>query len=486
MNRILPSAPRQFTPSSIGVIHFVGIGGIGMSGIAEILHNLGYKVQGSDLTDNANAKRLRDKGMIVHLGHKAENLGEAGVIVVSSAVKRDNPELVAARAAFLPIVRRAEMLGELMRLKWSVAIGGTHGKTTTTSLVATLFDAAGLDPTVINGGIINAYGTNARLGSGDWMVVESDESDGSFTKLPATVAVVTNIDPEHMDHYSDFDAVRRAYETFVQNIPFYGFAVLCVDHPEVQEMIARIQDRRIITYGFSPQADVRAIHLEARPEGSRFDVVVTDRKNDTARTIDGFFLNIIGQHNVQNSLAAITVGLQLRFSDAVLRTAFSKFEGVKRRFTRTGAVNGITIVDDYGHHPVEIVATLKAAQQAKGTAGRVIAVMQPHRYSRLSGLFKEFCTCFNDADAVIVADVYAAGEQPIEGATRDALVEGLRAHGHRHAEALPDPQHLASMIAAIAKPDDYVICLGAGTISAWAYALPAELEAQFTQTAKRA
>ncbi len=486
MNWSKSSSATHFSPQSIGVIHFVGIGGIGMSGIAEILHNLGYKVQGSDLTDNANVKRLTDKGIKISIGHKAENLGEANVIVVSSAVKKDNPELVAARAALLPVVRRAEMLGELMRLKWSVAVGGTHGKTTTTSMVATLFDAAGLDPTVINGGIINAYGTNARLGAGEWMVVESDESDGSFTKLPATVAIVTNIDPEHMDHYADFDAVRRAYDTFVQNIPFYGFAVLCVDHPEVQEMIARVSDRKIVTYGLSPQADIHGINLEAKPDGMRYDVVIADRKSGSERVIEGFFLPVIGQHNVQNSLAAIAVGHRLGFADHVLRTAMSKFEGVKRRFTRTGNVNNVTIVDDYGHHPVEIAATLKAALQAKGDEGKIIAVMQPHRYTRLSGLFAEFCTCFNDADIVIVADVYAAGEQPIKDVNRDALVEGLRAHGHRAVHALPDPESLPGMIAEMAAPGDYVLCLGAGTISGWAYALPEKLEALSSAGAKRA
>jgi len=477
MNWKQATTTPHFSPKSIGVIHFTGIGGIGMSGIAEILFNLGYRVQGSDLTDNANVKRLHDKGIKIFIGHAAENIADANVVVVSSAVKKDNPEVVAARAALLPIVRRAEMLGELMRLKWSVAVGGTHGKTTTTSMVATMFDAAGLDPTVINGGIINAYGTNARLGAGEWMVVESDESDGSFTKLPATVAIVTNIDPEHMDHYANFDAVRHAYDTFVQNIPFYGFAVLCIDHPEVQALVARINDRKTITYGFSPQADVRAVNVVTKPEGTRYDVVVADRKTEQTRTIDGFFLPVIGQHNVQNSLAAIATGIQLGFADHVLRTAMSKFEGVKRRFTRTGTVNGITIVDDYGHHPVEIAATLKAGQQAKGDNGKIIAVMQPHRYSRLSSLFTEFCTCFNDADIVVVSDVYAAGEQPIKGADRDALVEGLRAHGHRGVHALADPKDLAPMIAELAAPDDYVICLGAGTISAWAHALPDELDA---------
>ena len=475
---------QPFSPQSVGILHFIGIGGIGMSGIAEILHNLGYKVQGSDLTDNANVKRLREKGITIHVSHRAENLGEAGVVVISSAVKRDNPEVVAAREAMLPIVRRAEMLAELMRLKWSVAVGGTHGKTTTTSMVATLFERAGYDPTVINGGIINAYGTNARLGGSDWMVVESDESDGTFTKLPSTVAIVTNIDPEHMDHYSNFDAVRDAYHHFIQNVPFYGFAVLCIDHPEVQAMIGRVKDRQIATYGFSPQADVRAVNVHAHTEGSSFDIVISDRKTDTTRTLKGVNLPVIGQHNVLNALAAITVGLRLNMPEDVLINGLSRFEGVKRRFTRTGTVNGITIVDDYGHHPVEIAATLKAAQQAKGNKGRVIAVMQPHRYSRLSSLFKDFCTCFNDADSVIVADVYAAGETPIEGASKDALVEGLREHGHRDVHALSQPEALAAMIADIARPDDYVVCLGAGTISQWAHALPQELQRVLEQHPK--
>ncbi len=474
------SAKRGAKPIDVGVIHFVGIGGIGMSGIAEILHTLGYKVQGSDLTDNANVKRLRDKGIDIKIGHKADNLREAAVVVISSAVKKDNPELIAARDAHLPVVRRAEMLGELMRLKWAVAVGGTHGKTTTTSLVAALFDGAGLDPTVINGGIINDYGTNARLGTGEWMVVETDESDGSFTKLPSTICVVTNMDPEHMDHYKNFDAVRQAYATFIENLPFYGFGVLCIDHPEVQALIARIQDRRIITYGFSPQADARATNVKASPEGMTFDASFTDRKTGETKAIKNLHLQIIGQHNVQNALAALTVAWQLGFSEHVMREALAKFNGVKRRFTRTGTVNGVTVVDDYGHHPVEIAATLKAAMHAKqganGKEGRVIAVVQPHRYSRLSSLFKEFCTCFHDADIVIVADVYAANESPIEGVSKEALVEGLRAHGHREVHALPAPHDLAPMIADLAKPGDYVICLGAGTVSQWAYALPGELE----------
>jgi UDP-N-acetylmuramate--alanine ligase len=490
MNWTQATNRAHFSPQSVGTIHFVGIGGIGMSGIAEILHHLGYKVRGSDLSDNSNVKRLRTKGISVFIGHKAENVEGANVVVVSSAIKKDNPEIVAARESFIPVVRRAEMLGELMRLKWAVAVGGTHGKTTTTSMIASVFEAAGLDPTVINGGIINAYGTNARLGNGEWMVVESDESDGSFTKLPATVAVVTNMDPEHMDHYHDFDSVRRAYETFVQNVPFYGFAVLCADHPEVQELVARIQDRKIVTYGFSPQADVRAINIEAKTNGTYFDVVAIDRKTAVSkeplqqRTIEGFFLPVIGRHNVQNSLAAISVGLQLGLDDKVLRSALGKFESVKRRFTRTGTAGGITVIDDYGHHPVEIAATLKAALQAKGNQGKIIAVMQPHRYTRLASLFNDFCKTFNDADSVIVADVYPAGEAPIEGANRDALVAGLRAHGHRDVHALHDPKELASMISKIAQAGDYVICLGAGSISTWAYALPGELEAIFAKREK--
>ncbi len=490
MNSLATPAQKAFggpfSPLDVGVIHFVGIGGIGMSGIAEILHHLGYKVQGSDIADNSNVKRLREKGLPVMIGHKAENIGEAGVVVISSAVKKDNPEVVAAREALLPVVRRAEMLGELMRLKWSVGIGGTHGKTTTTSIVASLFDAAKLDPTVINGGIINAYGTNARLGMGEWMVVETDESDGSFTKLPATICIVTNIDPEHLDHYKSFDSVREAYRTFVENIPFYGFAVLCADHPEVQALIARVQDRRVVTYGFSPQADVRAVNLHLSPEGSRFDVHFTCRKTGATKVVEGFVLPVIGQHNVQNALSALAVGWQLGFDDNILRKALASFEGVKRRFSRTGIVDGITIVDDYAHHPVEIAATLKAAAQAKGDKGKIIAVMQPHRYSRLSSLFSEFCTCFNDADAVIVADVYPAGEQPIDGANKESLVEGLRAHGHREAHALSDPKDLAEVVAKLAQAGDYVICLGAGTVSIWAHKLPDDLKAFKEKTQKKA
>lgn len=462
-------------PLNIGTIHFVGIGGIGMSGIAEILHNLGYTVQGSDISDNANVQRLRDLGIRVFVGHQAANVEDAKVVVISTAVKPDNPEVVAARADMIPVVRRSEMLAELMRLKAAIAVGGTHGKTTTTSLVATMLDAAGLDPTVINGGIINSYGTNARLGDGDWMVVEADESDGTFVKVPSTISVVTNIDPEHLDHWKNFDQLREAFKNFVQNIPFYGFAVLCIDHPEVQALIGKVTDRRIFTFGFSPQADVRAVNVRTEIGQSTFDVVIRERVDSAERVIRDVRLPMVGDHNVSNSLAAITVALELGIADDKIVSAFDGFTGVKRRFTKTGEVDGVTIIDDYGHHPVEIKAVLKAARKA--TQNNVIAVVQPHRYSRLHDLFEEFCTCFNDADSVIVADVYEAGESPIEGANRDALVEGLRNRGHRHVAALEGPEALASMIAKEAKPGDLVVCLGAGSISAWANALPAQLEA---------
>ncbi|UCH72874.1 MAG: UDP-N-acetylmuramate--L-alanine ligase [Rhodospirillales bacterium] len=458
-------------PLTIGTIHFVGIGGIGMSGIAEILHNLGYSVQGSDLSENANVARLRKLGVPIEIGHRRENIGDSQVVVISSAVRPDNPEVLAARTRQVPVVRRAEMLAELMRLKWAVAVGGTHGKTTTTSLIAAMLDAAGYDPTVINGGVINAYGTNARLGAGEWMIVEADESDGTFVKLPSTIAVVTNIDPEHMDFYGDFDRLKDAFRTFVENIPFYGFAVLCIDHPEVQALIGQISDRRLVTYGFSPQAEIRAIDAGCGPDGCRFSVAIT--RGDEQRLIKNVRLPMYGEHNMLNSLAAMAVGLEMGLEEDVIVRGLSEFEGVKRRFTRTGEVNGVTIIDDYGHHPVEIASVLKAARSA--TTGQVVAVVQPHRYSRLQNLFEEFCACFNDADTVIVADVYAAGEEPIPGVDRDALIAGLRAHGHRHVEALDSEGDLPRIIAELAKPGDMVVCLGAGTISGWANALPERL-----------
>ncbi|OUI78438.1 UDP-N-acetylmuramate--alanine ligase [Commensalibacter intestini] len=461
-------------PLSIGTIHFVGIGGIGMSGIAETLHYLGYKIQGSDMSENANVLRLRKLGIAVHIGHKAENVGQAQVVVVSSAIKKDNPEVVDARSRFIPVVRRAEMLAELMRLRWSIAVGGTHGKTTTTSLIATLLEYAKLDPTVINGGIIEAYGTNTRMGSGDWMVVEADESDGSFLHLPVVIAIVTNMDPEHMDHWGTPEAMENAFHQFVSNIPFYGFGVLCIDHPAVQKMLPNLSDRRLITYGFSPQADIRADKIITDKLGTTFDVVVTNRHKQINRRIGPFRLPMLGQHNVQNALAAIAVALEMDISEDNIRSAFAGFKGVQRRFTRVGEVGKISIIDDYGHHPVEISAVLKAARQA--TSNNVIAVVQPHRYTRLRDLFTEFCSCMNDASTVIVADVYAAGEEPIPEFNRDTLIEGLRAHGHQSVVALPHPDQLAEMINAIAEPGDVVICLGAGSVTHWAHALPEQLK----------
>jgi UDP-N-acetylmuramate--alanine ligase len=462
-------------PRDIGPIHFVGIGGIGMSGIAEVLANLGYTVRGSDVVDSANVKRLREGGIAVAIGHEAKNVEGAHVLVVSSAIKRDNPELVAARAARLPVVRRAEMLAELMRLKSCVAIGGTHGKTTTTSMIAALFDAANFDPTVINGGIINAYGTNARLGAGDWMVVEADESDGTFLKLPADVAIVTNVDAEHLDHFKTFVAVQDAFVSFVENVPFYGFAVMCTDHPIVQRLVGRIEDRRIITYGENPQADVRL--TEVRPAGgkSHFKLVFSDRAGRVVHTMDRLVLPMPGRHNALNATAAIAVAHELGISDERIRAALAGFGGVKRRFTCTGEWNGVTVIDDYGHHPIEIAAVLRAARES--TENQVIAVVQPHRYTRLSSLFEPFSTCFNDADAVIVADVYAAGEPPIAGADRDSLVTAIRARGHRQVIPLGAPNDLAPIVRRLAKAGDYVVCLGAGSITQWAYALPGELAA---------
>ncbi len=462
-------------PRELGPIHFVGIGGIGMSGIAEVLINLGYRVQGSDASENANVARLRDKGATVHVGHAAENLGAAEVVVVSTAIKRDNPELAAARERRLPVVRRAEMLAELMRLKTCVAIAGTHGKTTTTSLVATLLDAGGFDPTVINGGIINAYGTNARLGEGDWMVVEADESDGTFLKLPADVAIVTNIDPEHLDHFKTFEAIKDAFHALVENLPFYGFAVMCLDHPTVQELVGRIEDRRVVTYGENPQADVRLLDVNLAGGVSRFNVLVRDRKTGQATYIEDVVMPMPGHHNALNATAAIAVAYQLKMPVDAIRKALAGFGGVKRRFTRTGEWNGAQVFDDYGHHPVEIAAVLRAARAS--TRNQVIAVVQPHRYSRLQSLFADFSTCFNDADAVIVADVYAAGEAPLDGVDRDHLVAAIKAHGHRHVVGLPSAAELPRLVRDLAKPGDYVVCLGAGNITQWAYALPGQLAA---------
>lgn len=470
-------------PLDIGTLHFVGIGGIGMSGIAEVLHALGYGVQGSDIAESANVKRMQDKGIRVAIGHDAANLKDGRgqpvtAVVVSSAIKGDNPELAAARAQRLPVVRRAEMLAELMRLKWSIAIGGTHGKTTTTSLVGAMLEEGGYDPTVINGGIVNKYGTNTRLGQSDWMVVEADESDGTFTKLPATVAVVTNIDPEHMEHYGSFEALRRAFHSFIDNLPFYGFAALCSDHGEVQALIPDLPDKRVITYGLNPQADVQISNIRPHKGGQLFDVRFAGWLGEGAdEYLKDTYLPMPGQHNVTNAGAALVIAHEMGIAPALMQSALESFAGVKRRFTTTGVVEGITIIDDYGHHPVEIEAVLKAGRQAVSTTGgRLIAVMQPHRYSRLHDLFEEFCTCFNEADSVIIADVYTAGEDPVPGADRAALARGIRQHGHRNVAELEEPERLAQMIADTARNGDYVICLGAGDITKWANALPGELE----------
>ncbi|MEY3307939.1 MAG: hypothetical protein RLZZ413_1977 [Pseudomonadota bacterium] len=460
-------------PGELGPIHFVGIGGIGMSGIAEVLMTLGYRVQGSDAKASKITDRLVGLGAKFFEGQRAENLGAAAVVVVSSAIKPGNPELEEARRRKLPVVRRAEMLAELMRLKSNIAIAGTHGKTTTTTMVATLLDKGGFDPTVINGGVIHAYGSNARAGAGEWMVVEADESDGSFNRLPATIAIVTNIDPEHMEHWGTFDNLRKGFLDFVSNVPFYGLAVCCTDHPEVQALVGRVTDRRIVTFGFNAQADVRAVNLRYVGGVAQFDVVL---QNEDGALIEGMSLPMPGDHNVSNALAAIAVARNLGMKKTEIREALAAFGGVNRRFTKVGEVlGGVTIIDDYGHHPVEIAAVLKAARQA--TQGRVIAVHQPHRYTRLSSLFEEFCTCFNEADVVAIADVYAAGEEPIAGASRDDLVAGLIAHGHRHARAIMDEADLARLVREQARPGDMVVCLGAGTISAWANALPQRLEA---------
>ena len=460
-------------PGELGPIHFVGIGGIGMSGIAEVLMTLGYAVQGSDARKSKITDRLERLGAQVFEGQRAENIGEAGVVVISSAIKKGNPELEEARRRGLPVVRRAEMLAELMRLRSNIAVAGTHGKTTTTTMVATLLDAGGFDPTVINGGVIHAYGSNARAGAGEWMVVEADESDGSFNRLPATIAIVTNIDPEHMEHWGSFEALRAGFDAFVGNIPFYGLAVCCTDHPEVQALVGRVTDRRVVTFGFNAQADVRALNLHYEAGVAHFDIAL--QGEGEGAVITGCTLPMPGDHNVSNALGAVAVARHLGMKMDEIRAALAGFGGVNRRFTKVAEIGGVTIIDDYGHHPVEIAAVLRAARQA--TKGRVIAVHQPHRYTRLSNLFNEFCTCFNEADVVGIAEVYAAGEDPIPGAGRDDLVAGLIAHGHRHARAVTDEADLARLVREQARPGDMVVCLGAGTISTWAHALPERMAA---------
>ncbi|MEQ1497831.1 MAG: UDP-N-acetylmuramate--L-alanine ligase [Novosphingobium sp.] len=460
-------------PTEIGTIHFVGIGGIGMSGIAEVMHNLGYKVQGSDIAEGYVVEGLRKRGIKVLIGHSAENLGDAAVVVTSTAVKRSNPEVAAALENRIPVVRRAEMLAELMRLKRTVAVAGTHGKTTTTSMVAALLDAGGVDPTVINGGIINSYGSNARLGESDWMVVEADESDGSFLRLDGTIAIVTNIDPEHLEHYGTFDAIKEAFVEFIENVPFYGCAVLCIDHPEVQAVIPKVRDRRVVTYGYSAQADVRGENVTPYPGGNRFDAVIRQR-DGSQRRIEAIDLPMPGRHNVQNALAAVAVASEMGVSDALICTGFAKFTGVKRRFTKVGEVaigtGAATIIDDYGHHPVEIRAVLAAAREGVGM-GRVIAVVQPHRFTRLRDHMADFEAAFNDADMVYAAPVYAAGEAPIEGVDSASMVAGMKARGHRNAQVTSDPDELADALADVVQAGDMVVCLGAGDITKWAAGL---------------
>jgi UDP-N-acetylmuramate--alanine ligase len=458
--------------TDIGVIHFVGIGGIGMSGIAEVMANLGFDVQGSDSAEGYVVQGLRDKGITVFIGQSADNVANAAVLVTSTAIKPDNPEVVAARAKRIPIVRRAEMLAELMRLKSCVAVAGTHGKTTTTSMVAALLDAGGLDPTVINGGIINTYGSNARLGEGEWMVVEADESDGSFLRLGGTFGIVTNIDPEHLDHWGDFDKVREGFRQFVNGVPFYGAGILCIDHPEVQALIPRVGDRRIVTYGFSATADVRGENVTPVPGGNRFSVIVRTREGE--RSIDDLMLPMPGRHNVQNALSAVAVAIELGISDEAIRTGFARFGGVKRRFTKVGETGGVTVIDDYGHHPVEIRAVLAAARE--GAQGRVLAVVQPHRFTRLRDLMAEFQAAFNDADAVYVAPVYSAGEAPIDGVDAEALAAGLLAAGHRAAVTVSGADDLAAKLVTEARPGDMIVCLGAGDITKWAAGLAPAIE----------
>jgi UDP-N-acetylmuramate--alanine ligase len=461
--------------TDIGTIHFVGIGGIGMSGIAEVMHNLGYTVQGSDLGESPTVERLRKRGIAVFIGHEAANLGDAAVVVTSTAVKRTNPEVATALERRIPVVRRAEMLAELMRLKKTVAVAGTHGKTTTTSMVAALLDAGGIDPTVINGGIIESYGSNARLGDSEWMVVEADESDGSFLRLDGTIAVVTNIDPEHLDHYGSFEAVKQAFVEFIENVPFYGAAVLCIDHPEVQGVIGKVRDRRVITYGFSAQADLRGENIRSHEGGNVFDAVLRERDGSSRRIAD-ISLPMPGRHNIQNALAAAAVALEMGCSDEVIRSGFAQFGGVRRRFTRAGTVAGATVIDDYAHHPVEIRAVLSAARES--ARGRVIAVVQPHRYTRLRDLMGEFQAAFNDADIVYAAPVYPAGEQPIEGIDSAHLVEGMRAAGHHSANEIAGPDELAAELAGIVQAGDMVVCLGAGDITKWAAGLASAIEAR--------
>ena len=462
-------------PDKVGAIHFIGIGGIGMSGIAEMLAIKGYQVQGSDAAEGYTLDRLRGLGVTVFVGHQASNVSGAKVVVVSSAIRPDNAELVAARAAGVAVVRRAEMLAELMKPLQAVAVAGTHGKTTTTTMVAAVLEAGGLDPSVVNGGIINAYGSNAKTGQGDWMVVEADESDGTFLKLPASVAVVTNVDPEHLDHFKTYENVKAAFRSFIENVPFYGFAVVCADHAETMVIAGGVQDRRVLSYGFGEGADVRATGLNADRDGMSFDVSYSARMAGGAAVTAGVRLPMPGRHNISNALAALTVARELGVADADAAAGLAGFEGVQRRFTKVGDWNGVTIIDDYSHNPPKIAAAIEAARQV--AEGRVIAIMQPHRFTRVRDLFDGFVTCMDGADVAVVSDIYTAGETPIEGITGPALVAAMQQHGHGDARYLPSPDDLPGLVRGIAKPGDYVIVLGAGSNTYWAKKLPAQMAA---------
>lgn len=465
-------------PDQAGLFHIVGIGGIGMSAIAEVMHTRGYRVQGSDLKDGANLERLRAHGISCLIGHDPANVDGAAYLVISSAVKAGNPEFEAAKERGIPIIRRAEMLAELMRPCATVSITGTHGKTTTTSLIADLFKCADLDPTVIAGGIINGWGTNARIGRGEWMVVEADESDGTFLKLPTQIGVVTNIDPEHMDYWPSLEALHQAFHQFIDAIPFYGLAVACIDHPVVRELLAKLggaaNGRRTLTYGVARDADIRLVNL--RPDHNRitFDADLGPAVKGGARKLEDLTLPVLGHYNALNALGALAAATEAGVGDEVIRRTFAAFSGVKRRFTRVGEWRGAAVYDDYAHHPVEIAAVLRAARMAG--KGRIIAVMQPHRYTRLQSLFNEFSACLDDADIVVVTPVYSAGEAPIPGIDRDELASGLRRHGHPHVLTVDDDQALVETIASVAEPGDVVVGLGAGTITDWINALPRNLE----------
>lgn len=466
-------------PRDIGPFHIVGIGGIGMSAIAEVMHDRGYVVRGSDLKDSANVKRLRAKGIDCFIGHDAANIEGAEFVVLSSAVKEGNPEFDAARERGIPVIRRAAMLAELMRECATVSVTGTHGKTTTTSLIAELLESAGIDPTVISGGIIENWQSNARIGQGEWMVAEADESDGTFTELPTRIGVVTNIDPEHMDYWHTLESLHGAFKTFFDNVPFYGLVVAGLDHPIVREMIAAIRreqtGKRLLTYGVADDADIRLDNYRVEQGKAVFDATLSDKAPGGARELKGLSLSIPGHYNALNALAALAVSAEIGIPDDRIRASLANFGGVGRRFTHTGDWQGVRIFDDYAHHPVEIAAVLKAARGM--TQGNVIAIVQPHRYTRLKNLFGDFCTCFADADTVIVTPVYSAGEQPIEGIDRDSLIEGLKRQGVGTVLATEDgADAIAGIVADIAASGDLVIGLGAGTITEWTHALPGKLE----------